>query len=233
VRLGAPAKVPFAGVGRVSSTNVCSPRPTAIVPIAVTRGDPFPEDDVAAAGAAATNAPTPMTAIDAAILPLPSPRTVKALIFAPGPARVPAPLWSDGARTAIKSGRGTSEPVTTACGRPHPAIRRGGLRSGVDRPRCRPLPAGLRPADGRGVLGRQRTDGGGGGRAWSRLYPPSGGSCGRGRHRLLERVRLCCRAPAPGLGHLQRRLSGCPCRCRGHGVLVVRRPVRDRRRSRA
>jgi hypothetical protein len=66
-------------------------RPTAIVPIAATRGDPLPADDVAAAGAAAMNAPIPMTAMDTEIFPLPIPRTFKALIFALRSARAVAP----------------------------------------------------------------------------------------------------------------------------------------------
>jgi hypothetical protein len=66
-------------------------RPTAIVPIAATRDDRFPEDDVAAAGAAAANAPTPMTAMDKKIFPLPIPRTFKALIFALGSVPAVAP----------------------------------------------------------------------------------------------------------------------------------------------
>ena len=76
----------------MSSTKVLSVRPTAMAPIVATRGGRFPEDAVAVTGVAATNEATPMTAIDAAILPLPFTREIKTVIFAPGSLRVPAPV---------------------------------------------------------------------------------------------------------------------------------------------
>src|SRR5262245_21194477 len=80
VRSGAPAYVPFGLVGRESSTNVRSTRPTAKVPMAAAARQELAADDTATAGAAATNAPTIRTAVDATIFPL----IPKRLIIAPG-----------------------------------------------------------------------------------------------------------------------------------------------------
>src|SRR5437764_4981000 len=66
-------------------------RPTAFVPIAATAGERRAEGSAGAATAvaAAKNAPTSTTAVDA--MTFPPPLVFKALIFAPDSSRVPAP----------------------------------------------------------------------------------------------------------------------------------------------